>query len=187
MKTRILVVSISVSKCAFRIFLTVGNADPFDRLVRAFDNWIVASPSDCQKEIVAQIGNGRYLPKSCAFVRFLTPADYHQMFGQADIIVAHAGMGTIITALELRKPLIVMPKRAELGEQRNEHQLATVREFRKLPLLHVAESESELPEVLDTAISQFRSRERSLSNSTMDVNFQPSSSLINFVKEFVHG
>ena len=44
----------------------------------------------------------------------------------AAAIVAHAGMGTILTALETGKRLLVMPRRAALGEHRNDHQLATV-------------------------------------------------------------
>ncbi len=109
------------------------------------------------------------------------------MFEQAEIIVAHAGMGTIITAVEFKKPLVVMPKRAALGEQRNEHQLATVREFRKLPLLHVADSEAELPEKLNAAILEIKTRNGIHSDSSIEMDFQPSSALINFVNEFVHG
>ena len=176
-----------MSKCTTRVFLTVGNADPFDRLVQAFDEWVLTSPPDCQKEIVAQIGHGRYLPKNCPYVRFLPPDDYRITFERAQFVVAHAGIGTIITAVEFRKPLIVMPKRAALGEQRNDHQLATVREFRKLPFLQVADSETELHQILNTAISEIEMRNRIRSNTSIEMNFQPSPSLINFVSEFVHG
>ncbi len=175
-----------VSKYATRIFLTVGNIDPFDRLVQAFDEWILTNPSFCKTEIVAQIGYGRYLPKNCPYVRFMPPLDYRETFERAQFVVAHAGMGTIITAVELRKPLIVMPKRATLGEQRNEHQLATVREFRKLPILQVADSETELPELLNTAISEIEMRNSILSDKSMETDFQPSSTLINFITEFVN-
>ena len=67
----------------------------------------------------------------------------------ADAIVAHAGMGTILTALELGKPLLVLPRRASLGEHRNEHQLATARRFADTGRLAVAFDESELAQRLD--------------------------------------
>ena len=175
-----------MSKCATRVFLTVGNVDPFDRLVQAFDEWILTRPSDCQKEIVAQIGYGRYLPKNCPYVRFLSPFDYRNTFERAQFVVAHAGMGTIITAVEFRKPLIVMPKRASLGEQRNDHQLATVREFRKLPFLQVADSEADLPEILNVAIAETAISNRFQCKKSIEMDFQPSPSLINFVSEFVN-
>ncbi len=164
----------------------MGNVDPFDRLVQAFDEWILTRPADCQKEIVAQIGYGRYLPKNCPYVRFLPPLDYRNTFERAQFVVAHAGMGTIITAVEFRKPLIVMPKRASLGEQRNEHQLATVREFRKLPFLQVAETEVELPRMLNMAIEEAAMSNRFQGKKSIETIFQPNPALINFVSEFVN-
>jgi len=46
-----------------------------------------------------------------------------------------------------------MPKRASLGEQRNEHQLATVRHFRRSKQVLVADSELELGSVLDQVLA----------------------------------
>jgi UDP-N-acetylglucosamine transferase subunit ALG13 len=42
-------------------------------------------------------------------------------------IVSHAGIGSVLTAMEHGKPLVVMPRRADLREHRNDHQLATAR------------------------------------------------------------
>ena len=67
----------------------------------------------------------------------------------ADAVVAHAGIGTILTALELGKPLLVMPRRAEFGEHRNDHQLATARRFAELGSVIVAFDETELAGRLD--------------------------------------
>ena len=61
----------------------------------------------------------------------------------ADAVVAHAGIGTILGALELGKPTVVMPRRAALGEHRNDHQLATARRFSG-PGIAVALDEHEL-------------------------------------------
>jgi hypothetical protein len=58
--------------------------------------------------------------------------------------VAHAGMGTILSALELGTPVLVMPRRAALGEQRNDHQVATARRFKQLGGVGVAFDEHEL-------------------------------------------
>jgi UDP-N-acetylglucosamine transferase subunit ALG13 len=67
----------------------------------------------------------------------------------ADAIVAHAGIGTILTALELGKPVLVMPRRAKFGEHRNDHQLATARRFAELGRVSVAFDETELSARLD--------------------------------------
>jgi UDP-N-acetylglucosamine transferase subunit ALG13 len=67
----------------------------------------------------------------------------------ADAIVAHAGMGTILTALELGTPIVVMPRRAALGEHRNDHQLATARRFAEQGSIAVAFDEEQLHARLD--------------------------------------
>ncbi len=58
-------------------------------------------------------------------------------------------MGSILTALELEKPIIIFPRRAALGEHRNEHQLATAKKFSgRTEGVYVAFDEAELIELL---------------------------------------
>jgi UDP-N-acetylglucosamine transferase subunit ALG13 len=67
---------------------------------------------------------------------------------EATAIVAHAGIGTILTGLEMGKPLLVMPRKASLGEHRSDHQMATVSRF-ATGAIDVAADETELVERLD--------------------------------------
>ena len=66
-----------------------------------------------------------------------------------DRIISHAGMGTILSALMYGKPILVMPKRASLGEHRSEHQVATARRMHELGNVNVAFDEAELRVRLD--------------------------------------
>jgi len=68
-------------------------------------------------------------------------------------------MGTIITALELDKPILVMPRRGDLGETRNDHQLATARRLHALGLIEVALDEAELRSRLDEFVRQPQRRD----------------------------
>lgn len=107
------------------IFLTVGTQLPFDRLVSAVDAWAATRG---RSDIFGQIsdpGPDGYRPKHFEWVADLDPGDFDARFRSASHIVAHAGMGTIISALGASKPLLIMPRRAHLGEQRNDHQFAT--------------------------------------------------------------
>jgi len=124
------------------IFVTVGSKEPFDRLVRAVDQWADCHAANC--EVSIQLGNGSYRPKACSYSRFLSPTEYMRCCEKARLIVAHAGMGSILTALEARKPIIVLARLMERGELLSEHQIATVRYFRKHNQVIVAESESDL-------------------------------------------
>ena len=94
-------------------------------------------------------GPGQFAPRHIQYRSFISPAECRDRMLAADAIVAHAGMGTILTALELGKPLLVVPRRASLGEHRNEHQLATARRFADTGRLLVAFDESELAQRLD--------------------------------------
>lgn len=163
------------------IFVTVGNADPFDRLIQAVERWSIRRTPPI--DIYAQIGAGKFTPTSFPVERFLDPSTFESVFKQADIVISHAGMGTIITALELGKPLLVMPKRASLGEQRNEHQLATVDRVCRKYSIKVANDEHELPTVLDQLLETIPSKTNKFQAS---VNGVASSSLLNFVHDFVH-
>src|SRR5690606_18210114 len=123
------------------IFLTVGAQMAFDRLVRAVDGWAGLNP---HQEIFAQIGPSRYRPAHLRHERFLEPARFRSMIEKASLVVAHAGMGSIISALEMNKPILVMPRLGDLAETRNDHQVATARRFGELGAVHVAMDESEL-------------------------------------------
>ena len=123
------------------IFVTVGTQLPFDRLVRAVDRWV---GQQAGMEAFAQIGPSKYQPANMAWRDFIDATDCRRRIASADAIIAHAGMGSIITALELGKPIIVMPRRAELGEHRNGHQLATARRLADQGRIIVAHHEIEL-------------------------------------------
>jgi UDP-N-acetylglucosamine transferase subunit ALG13 len=127
------------------IFVTVGTQLPFDRLIRAVDGWAATRP---QVRVFAQNGPGNYRPAHIQCQAELNAEAFERAMQEATLIVAHAGMGTILSALERGKPVIVMPRRASLGEHRNEHQLATVAKLSHLSGLHIVADEEALSTLL---------------------------------------
>ncbi len=134
------------------ILVTVGTQLPFDRLVSAVDKWAGARR---EPDVFAQIGTTDNEPKNVRWARQVQPTDFRQLFEQADAIVAHAGIGTILAALELGKPILIMPRKAALGEHRNDHQLATASRFETRGYVNVAWNEQEVADKLD-AIDKWR-------------------------------
>lgn len=100
-------------------------------------------------EVFAQVGPTERKFRHIEAVPFLKPEEAMSRVVQARCIVAHAGMGTILSGLAARKPLLVVPRKASLGEHRNEHQLATARQLSERGLITVAWDEHELLERLD--------------------------------------
>jgi len=133
------------------IFVTVGAQMPFDRLVRAVDGW---AGRNGKTDVFAQIGPTGYRPASISWTRFLEPAEFREKIAASRLVIAHAGMGSILSALEHAKPIIVMPRRGDLRETRNDHQLATVRRFGAKPGITVAEDERHLLACLDQGTTE---------------------------------
>jgi UDP-N-acetylglucosamine transferase subunit ALG13 len=123
------------------IFVTVGTQLAFDRLIAAVDGWAAATEAG---EVFAQIGPSDYVPRHIEAQAFISPEECRRRMQEADAIVAHAGMGTIISALQLGKPVVVMPRRAAFGEHRNDHQVATARRFGEFGSVLVANDAGEL-------------------------------------------
>ncbi|GAP45047.1 MULTISPECIES: glycosyltransferase [Lentimicrobium] len=128
------------------IFVVVGTQEPFDRLIRAVDRW---AGDTGYKEIFGQISRAEYLPTNFRYTDFIEPEHFIDRFRSADVIVGHAGMGTIIQALQFSKPIIVMPRLSSFHETRNDHQISTAKSFGRLGYVRDVYSEQDLFEALN--------------------------------------
>jgi UDP-N-acetylglucosamine transferase subunit ALG13 len=155
------------------IFVTVGTELPFDRLIGVVDAWAGRAG---RSDVFAQIGDSYQRPLNISYKTFIEPAEFARRFAEATIIVAHAGMGTILSALQYQKPIVVMPRRAALQEHRNEHQLATARRLAALGKITVAFDEAELAQTLDR-LGELKAQER--------IGAYASEGLITALREFI--
>lgn len=128
------------------IFVTVGTQLPFERLIKAIDLWAKNKPD---VEVVMQTGETVYEPSYCKFIAFTDPQEWDALFNRADLIISHAGMGTILKSLDYAKPLIIMPRLAAYGEHRNDHQLATAERFKHFSSIKVVENEVALTSIIE--------------------------------------
>lgn len=138
------------------IFLTVGSKEPFDRLVRAVDDWCGDRDFNDVFGQIAEPGKNGYLPRNFEWTSLINPNQVQQYFEEADFIVSHAGMGTIIAALTHGKPILIVPRREAFKETRNDHQLGTAERFRTRPGVRVAQSESDVGSELDALVARKR-------------------------------
>ncbi|WP_343224838.1 glycosyltransferase [Pelagicoccus sp. SDUM812005] len=135
------------SEPKLRIFVTVGSDVPFDRLIIAIDDW--AAKTRKPIEIFAQIGNSDYQPKRFEYCKFLSPAEFKDRLENCDLVAAHTGMGSILSALRAQKPILTLPRHGALGETRNDHQIATAKHLLDLGIIDVASTTDELQEMLE--------------------------------------
>jgi UDP-N-acetylglucosamine transferase subunit ALG13 len=126
------------------IFAIAGTQLPFPRMMRALDEMA----ERVGRQITAQTADPSFVPRNIRAVDFLRGDAFEAEMVRSRLIVAHAGIGAIMAAANLAKPLILMPRRADLGEHRNDHQLATARRFADVPGITVVETAEELEKAL---------------------------------------
>jgi UDP-N-acetylglucosamine transferase subunit ALG13 len=156
------------------IFVTVGEQLPFDRLIKAVDDCALRVEGD----FFAQIGRSSFQPQNICYKKFIDPLEFNRRFTEADVVIGHAGMGTIISAFELGTPVIIMPRQATLGEHRNDHQLATSKRFSHLKHVTVVADEVELQSAL-LALK----KNKDLPSKTE--RHAPDQTLIDAIREFI--
>lgn len=107
------------------IFLTVGNWHKgFDRLVKSIDEFI--RDRIITEEVIGQIGPGSYKP-GFQHRDYFSQEEFSDLVSRARLIISHAGMGTIVQSVRLSKPIIVVPRKASLGEHVDDHQLTSTK------------------------------------------------------------
>jgi UDP-N-acetylglucosamine transferase subunit ALG13 len=136
------------------IFVTVGSDLPFSRLVKQLDLWSRDHPGQPVFAQIGRLGPSDYVPETIEWVEMLTADEFDRRFAEARLIVAHAGMGSIISALASGKPIVILPRRAQLKEHRNDHQLATAERFADRSGIFVAWSEADLADTIGRALAQ---------------------------------
>lgn len=103
------------------IFVTVGtHQQPFSRLLSALDRL----PAE---ELVVQYGHSPAPPGVARAVPFLPFSEMARHFEQADRVVMHAGVGSIISARRAGQVPVVVPRERRYGEHVDDHQLELVR------------------------------------------------------------
>jgi len=131
------------------IFVTIGSMFPFDRLIREMDHWAAKTG---RNDVFAQIGSGSYLPQNMEYARKLSQTDFSGVMAKAELIVAHAGMGTVITAGQVGNPLVLLPRIQAWGEHTSDHQIATANWLRDKPGIFVADTDADLPSTIASAL-----------------------------------
>ena len=131
------------------VFIVTGTQAPFDRLLSIIDQW--AGNQD-KYTVIAQTANSQTAFKNMTCYDYLEPDIFSDYFNSADLIIGHAGIGTIIKALENKKKLVVFPRLEKYNEHRNDHQYHTAFGFEKLGLINVAYNECDLKKYLNKTL-----------------------------------
>ena len=99
------------------IFVTVGTSTfPFDRLLHGVDQL------GLEEELVVQYGASAVVPRAGVTEQYMPYANVLDHMRHARAVIAHAGAGSILTALYAGRHPIVVPRRRAFAEAVDDHQ-----------------------------------------------------------------
>lgn len=95
------------------IFVTVGTTS-FNSLIKSIDNLAINHP---ELKFIFQIADGEYKPSNGKYFMYIE--NIYHYYNSSDLIISHAGAGSIYSLLEINKKTIIVPN----TERLDNHQL----------------------------------------------------------------
>lgn len=134
------------------IFVILGTQDKqFPRLLNAIQKQIDKGNIKKSEKIIVQAGSTKYKSDDMEIRDYIGVREFEDLIDKADLIICHAGVGTILTALKKRKKIIAAARLAKYGEHVNDHQLQILENFSKKGYILALEDFAKLDEVLKQA------------------------------------
>ncbi|MBT9777077.1 capsular biosynthesis protein CpsG [Clostridium sp. MCC353] len=135
------------------ILVCVGASEyKMDRLLTIIDELCDEQILD-GKQIVAQIGSTSYSPRNFKSFKLIGRDEFQTYIEQADLVITHAGTGSVIPPLKLGKKVIVFPRLKKYKEHLDDHQLELRDVFTNSGYTLSAENKEELLEALSSVPS----------------------------------
>ena len=136
------------------IFVSLGTQDkPFNRII----DYVISLKENLKElqgeKIIIQLGQTKLLKSDIERIKnlenitiydMLKPEKMKDIIKDSDIIITHAGVGTIMECLEMGKEIIVVPRKVENLEHVNNHQEEIAFEMEKKGFLTKVDTYEEL-------------------------------------------
>lgn len=130
------------------ILVTLGTQDkPFDRLIRAVEKQI--DNGTIKDDVIVQAGVTQYKSDKMNIVDYIPIDDFDDIIKKADLIISHAGVGSIITGLKYNKKVIATARLKKYGEHVNDHQIQILDNFSENGYILKLEDFDRLDKVLE--------------------------------------
>jgi beta-1,4-N-acetylglucosaminyltransferase len=132
-------------------FVSVGNAtQPFNRLIEA----VLKIAPQLPQKVMLQYGNS-----SCPFTgdciarQFVKMEEFSLLIAEAELLILHAGAGSVIHAIQAGKVPVVLPRLAKYGEHVDDHQLEFARGLAEAGKVVMVEEPEDLIRAVEKAMN----------------------------------
>ncbi len=111
------------------ILVTVGTHQlGFKRLIDEIERICLDNPC-LVRQIIVQHGNSLPVKASISQFDFVPSKELAELQRSADLVITHAGVGSVMEALLAQKKVIACPRYFELGEHVDDHQVEWCQEI----------------------------------------------------------
>ena len=116
------------------ILVVLGTQDKqFKRLLENVDKQI--ENGNIKDKVIVQAGQTKYNSNNMEIFDLIPTPEFEKLIDDADLIITHGGVGTILSAIKKEKKIIAAPRLAKYMEHHNDHQKQIIEEFKKLGYL----------------------------------------------------
>ena len=113
------------------IFVILGTQDKtFVRMLEEIDSLI--KDGIIKEKVIVQAGSTIYKTDTMEILDYIPMKEFQKYVKQADVVIAHGGVGSILDALKYNKKVIAIPRLEKYNEHENNHQIQIVEKFDEL-------------------------------------------------------
>ncbi len=123
----------------------------FTRLLREIEKLV--NKGIIQEDIIVQKGNTKYKSNLYREFEFLEPDELTKLYYKADLIITHAGVGSIVKGLQMNKKIIACPRLKRFDEHNDDHQLEIAKEFMNKRYILMWDGTVSLEKIYNDALS----------------------------------
>lgn len=144
------------------ILVLLGTQDkPFTRLLDEIEK--LKKEKIINDEIVVQAGLTKYKSENMEIHGLIQIDELMKLMKKTDLVITHGGVGSILSALQLDKKVIAIPRLSEYGEHTNDHQIQIVNEFFNTGYILKCDNPSDLENVL-SSLKKFKPKKYKSNN-----------------------
>lgn len=145
--------------------IILGTQDKtFPRLLKAIEREM--KKGNIKDKVIVQAGQTKYESKNMEIFDFIEMNKFNSLLKEADLVITHGGVGTILSAIRLNKKVIAVPRLKKYMEHENDHQIQIVKEFDKLGYIKACLNLKKLDKILEE-IKDFKPKKYKSNNNRM--------------------
>ena len=118
----------------------------FHRLLEEIEKNI--TEGTIKEEVIVQAGYTKYKSHKMRIIDLISREELEKLQDEANLIITHGGVGSIISSIRKEKKVIAVPRLHEYGEHVNNHQIDIIKRFREEEYIIGIETVEQLKDAL---------------------------------------